>query len=218
MGRQLANGIATKFVVVKRKDYINFDFKKEQDKILNHLNQYIDISSYDIETCDDGLVFSIKKDFFNKHIHELLKEIEPLTSSDIYFLFNLYDEKYRNIDINSDNFNNENYPLELKFCDENYQFKDNYQKQRLENKFFIENDDNMIIEEDVFITSNYWPFVENKELLDKLKIYTSVIMLWIDWSKIDMESETHLLLILNTLKNKYYKNPLARDLIYFIEG
>lgn len=218
MGRSLANGIATKLVIVKKKDYINFDFKKEQDKILNHSNQYIDVSSYDIKTCDDELVLCIKKDFFYKHIHSLLKEIEPLTNPDVYFLFNLYGDDYKNIDINSDKFNNTNYPLELKFCDQNYQFKDNYERHCLENKFYVDNKDNKIIENDVFITSNYWLFRDNKELRDKLEIYTSVIMLWIDWSKIDIESETHLLLILNTLKNKYYKNPLARDLVYFIEG
>lgn len=200
MGRYLANGIPTRISVFLKKG------KKidENDliKIKNDLLNYVDLSMYELNEYEDGYAFHLKTEVFNKNIYELIKEINELTPCYSYFIFNLFDDC--DINVLSDEFNKDNYKIELIKSSNNLEY-------------FVQNtNSNNSIGETLSYPYQFW--VLTSEIEDKYYVDMKFIMLWTDFSKFNGEDETEMLRILNNMKSSYYKNPLSKSLIYFIAG
>lgn len=205
MGRNLANGIMSKFYVIKKERWYsdkNFSIEKEFKAILEDLDKVIDTSLYELTSKEeDCYEFSLKLDVFNKNIHSFIGELSSLTYPNTNMFYNLKSiMKTKKIDFKSKDFK-EAYPLA---CILN---KDG--------NYIIEgNDEDEIIESGLFFPL-YW-MVNDGHLSDNIEIRVRVIPLWIDFSKYDGEDSTEMLRIMNHMKLKYYNNELAKALIYFV--
>jgi hypothetical protein len=209
MGRYLANGIPTTISVVLERGYEVE--KNDLTEIKKDLSKYVDLSMYELVKYDNGYEFELKKEVFNKHIHELIKELEPLTSCRSYFMFNLLD-KY-DINVLSDEFNKDNYKIELSKYGDNPEYeKENYIR---ENAYYIRCQKGHISEASSY-PYQFWAL--SSEIRKKYYVDMSFIMLWMDYNKYNGEDETPMLKVLNSMKSSYYKNPLSKSLIYFIAG
>jgi hypothetical protein len=209
MGRYLSNGIPTKIRVIL-KSYNKIE-KNDLTEIKKDLSKYVDLSKYELVECENGYIFEFKKEVFNKHICELIKELEPLTSCRSYFMYKLLD-KY-DINVLSDEFNKDNYKIELcKYGDNPEYEKENYIS---ENEYYVRCQNNHIGETGNF-PYQYW--VLSREIRKKYYIDMSFIMLWSDYNKFSGEDSTPMLEVLNSMKSSYYKSPLSKSLIYFMAG
>ena len=56
------------------------------------------------------------------------------------------------------------------------------------------------------------------ELLRNVDISASYIELWIDENKIDGEDESKIIQLLNIFSRNYFKNPLGKDIHFYIFG
>lgn len=214
MSRFLANGIPTTIVIYNKNGYEKEYLTKNKSKILNELNKMIDITKYDCIEEENSLVLEINRNFFNKNIHELIKEMHPIMDCHHYFLFNLFDKK--NIDY--ENFNNNTYKIELEKHDENFEYKNEYEKRILTNNYFIRNDNEPMTETLPFYSSEEWLFKENNELAQNTSVQTYFIMIWFDANHLTSEDETMLLYLLNKFSRNQFKNELAKNSLFFIEG
>lgn len=207
MGRYLANGIPTKICVFLRKNQVTL--KDDLNEIKIDLSKYVDLSMYETIVYDDAFEFKLKKEIFNKNIHELIKEIDPITPCDSYLFCNLfYNQK---IDVLSDEFNKikielNKYGDDLEFENQNYITEDEY---------YIKSKDSYIKEANSF-PYQFW--VLDNDVRKRYYVNMDFIMLWLDYDKYDGEDETQMLRILNNMKTSYYKSVLSKSLVYFIRG
>lgn len=211
MGRYLANGIAATISIYSKTEMEECDIKPIKEK----LSKYINLDLYDMKKYNDGLSFKLKLDVFNNNIHKTIKEISDLTSCEDYLLYNLF-ENYNEIDIYSDDFCQEKYPIELK----------RYVKTS-ERNFYLDDGDYYIGTEDDprirtiynFYGEQYW-LPKSESLKGRYKIQVGFILLWSDYDKYDGEDETKMLKILNTMKKSYYSscNELTQNITYFVSG
>ncbi len=203
MGRFLANGVMTRFEIAKKDTSYSdekFNLEKEMNNILKEINKTIDTSLYEITSKSKGhWIFSLKPEIFNKNIHDLIRELCPLTCPNVNSFIYIYREiKEKKIDIQSKKFE-ENYPINCKVDSEgNYYVKVNEEEQ-------AEN-----------FTTLYW-ILNDRRLFYNVKIGSTVILLWSDEDKYIGEDETWMLKIINNMKTKYYNSLLSKALIYLVE-
>ena len=204
MGRYFANGVATTIIIRNKKSSIfeKIDLKLNKKRILNQINKYLSIKDYRISFDKDIILLRIKKDIFNKNIHSLLKEIDSLTDCNDYLSHYLFNKK---INVNSCDFNPDNYKIIL-------------QKSKEDGSYYI--NAHNIITEDMCgaYTCNSWIFWDDYKLRNTLRADIGAILLWFDSEKYIGEDESKILSILNTLKTRYYKTPLSKDMIFYISG
>lgn len=202
MGRYLATGIMTRFSIIGRKRmFYDKDFKleKEIDNILNDINKIIDPSLYKLTNKDDECYeFSLKPDIFDNNIHELIREISPLTYPNVDFFADFYNEKEN---LNNNDFI-KNYPFACKV--------------NSKGEYCIEINGEEIKEDYPFYPL-YW-IINDERLFYNVEIRAATILLWIDQDKYDGEDETEMLRIINNMKTKYYNSVLSKALIYYITG
>lgn len=206
MGRYLACGIAINIIVKLRKEDDKID-ESDLENIKKHMNNFISMDNYEIDTYDDGFSFTIKKDFLEKNIHDIIREVSNLIYFDLSYLF---DEEYNNkeIDVFSKDFNQENYPIILE-----EEKSDNFVDVVLKTKYH-NFDDFPCYDEP------YWLYDDSNLFgyRNKYKIRLNPAAIWIDLAKYSGEDETSLLSILNKMKKVYFKNPLSENLIFYIFG
>ena len=127
MGQSLALGITTKITIRKKKGYEEEDI----NYALKDLKKIINIDDYEIKyKGEDGILLKLKEEIFNNNIHDFLKEIDQLTSSRYYFIDCLMENEAKTIKFDK-NFNKENYPIKLKWYDENDEYQSEYEKKRI---------------------------------------------------------------------------------------
>ena len=208
MGTYLANGIAIRITITG-------EIENKKEEILNQLRNFIDIDSFTIYEENHYIILDIDKEFFNENIHNCLKEISSMFGTDFFEFYNNKNNSLSNQIINDKNFNKKNYPIKL----EKYQTLNN--KSRLLDKFYIKMNPCSLIHNQVKhyspFNGNYWITLGNNHL-ENVRIKITLVANWIDFVKYYGEDPTWNLYILNTMKMTYYKNPLSKNLIYFILG
>ncbi len=208
MGTYLANGIAIRITITG-------EIKNKKEEILNQLKNFIDIDSYTIYEESHYIILDIDREFFNENIHNCLKEISSMLGTDFFEFYNNKDNSISNQIIFDKTFNKKNYPIKL----EKYQTLNN--KSKLLEKFYIKMNPCNLIHNQVKhyspFNGNYWITLGNNNL-ENVRIKITLVANWIDFVKYYGEDPTWNLYILNTMKMTYYKNPLSKNLIYFILG
>ena len=197
MGRNLSGGILTRISIRKatgwRSDN-NFDLKKEFDKVLDDISKFIDISKYDISEYNGVYNLSLNVDFINENIYDLLVEMNQVNDRisfvDLdYDVSSISDEYVKNHPITCC-VEEDNYVLKYDGCENNeYQL--------------------------------YFPFywiMSNEKLFYNVDVYGSVIPIWFDIGKFSHEDETFILMMMNTMKTKYFKSELSKCLIFEVIG
>lgn len=206
MGRFLACGIAVRFTVIRNSKVEDKD-NNDLNDIKNRLNEFFSIDNYEVDdkTYSDAFLFTIKKDYLEKNIHGVIREL-----SNLYYLWidDIFGVENGKIDLNSKDFCQEKYPLELKIIDD-------YGEEKLR----------VVSKEDYL--NDMEPFYEPAWLYERnsifgwdekyrLRILPAAI--WIDLNKYSGEDESSILFTLNSMKNSYFKNPLSENLFYYIFG
>ena len=215
MGRNMMNGIATRIEIQKRNPVVNYDIIKNKNMILKEINKFVNVENYNCTQNENGdLTLEIKMEFFNDNIHDLIKETRKIMKCENILLDNMFDKK----EIDYKKFNNVNYPLQLKKYDENYKYAYARQKEELLGTYYLESNIDKFQETGSWFPSNYWLFQENKDMFYNLTVQIFHIPLWIDIGKIIMEDESFLLHLINRISRNHFKNPLSKDILFFIGG
>lgn len=160
----------------------------EKDKVLNELSNYIDVNTYNIKEIDDGneIELSIKEDFINNNINDFLQEIKPLGHKMCSVLYT---------DVQDD----------TSTVFEPY-----------ENGHILKvGTDELIERAETLEFDNYW-FFNKRYLIEEYSLFFKSITLWVEDSKISGEDFGEMLRIINKIKTNYFKNPLGKDLIFYI--
>ncbi len=186
MGRFFSYGIATR-ITVTRKDE---NKKVEKDKIFKQLGNYINVDTYNVTENNNEIVLSIKEDFVNDNINKFLQEIMPLGQ----FYCSMLEKKV------NDN-TKTSYEINTYEKDKSHVLK--------------VGTDRLYEAAQALSFDNNWVFNENYFIYE-YSVFIELITLWIDACKVDGEDVSELLRITNTLKANYFKNPLGKDLIFFI--
>lgn len=199
MGCYLAAAIATKIEIYnKQKEKVDI---KDLEIIRKHLCRYFNLDFYELTNNkeDNSIVLKIKKDMLENNIHDCLKNFSQLIKPTIL----------RDLDLNNiEDFNQENYPITYE-----------YQESIVENRY------GLCYEESIFPPATqfgdpFWLYWDC-DLLgynEKYRIWITAENIWIDYNKFASEDETALLFIMNNMKNLYFKNPLAKNIFFYIDG
>jgi len=205
MGTYVANGLVIGISVYCEKD--EKKDKNDLEKIKKHLSKYFCLEYYDVsEKNDNSFDFTIKKEMLEADIHDCLRDFNRLIKNNFSFPLKDYKDK---IDFKSVKFNQENYPIKLELVDK-------YDEKELEMSF---------MDEAIFHTGSsfgepYWIY-KDSDLFGyryKYHVYFDIKTIWSDFNKISIENEHILLYCLNKMKNKFFKNKLAKNTIFYIEG
>ena len=157
----------------------------------------------DLDKYENAFCFNIKKEFLEENIHDSIRDFSRLIKLN---LENVFDKE--NIDYNSKEFNQENYPLRLEWEEE-------YNRKKLE----IVGKEGKLYQASPF-GAPYWLYW-NCDLLGyrgKYRIWLEIRTIWYDQSKISTEDETGLLYCMNKMKKEYFKHPLSQSTVFFIDG
>lgn len=203
MGQYISNGIVIGIeVYAKKNEKRNI---KDLEIIKEHLNKFFCLDYYDIDLEKDetAFYFNIKKEMLEKNIHDCIRDFSRLKKPN---LENVFGKK--KIDYNSKKFNQENYPLRLEWMEE-------HSGKRLE-----------IVGKYGELNSSftydypYWLYwdCDLLEFEGKYKVWLTIKVIWYDESKISMEDGTCLLYFMNKMKKEYFKNSLAQNTVFFIDG
>lgn len=226
MARFLSNGILTSISIQSKKRGIEYDIVGNKDKILEELNKFIDTSKYKVHVREDNRLFlEVKEDFCNEHLHELMKEISPVTDCNSFIIENLFRDEYPELydynifserpKMNYENFNSKTYEMKMithgETCDCE---KDSDECPK--GTMSIKSKTGEIFEEPTWGSSEGWLFKENKELSENVMVFTCFILFWLDPNHIEIEDESNTLYLLNKFSRNEFQNPLAKTLIFYI--
>lgn len=216
MGRYFANGIAAKIVVYSKNGEKDIN---DLDKIKKHLSRYFNMDSYDVDISDEqSFSFRINADFFKNNIYDCCRELEKVTRFYDSGLFDVSDslvEEYQEMGISKiiskkpKLFSEKNFPLNVEFRDDDLYYVGATINDYNGGKFGYGLD-----------MEEYWLYW-NCDILGykgKYRINLYIILLGLDYNKFYSEDETYLLYVVNNIKNSYYKNPLSKNNIFYIEG
>lgn len=202
MGRYLAAGLPTRITIKNRKDIFtnnSINITKDKDIILEKINQYIDLSFYELKNINDTIYLELNIEKANKHLKELLEEINPIMNLNSYLYYNLSDEdieeslKSNSITIKNEKANNE----------EKYYLKGN-------------NQNDYIKEEYICLNGAPWLFDLESNLFRYIYISMKSLHLWINFDKFFSEDESTILMILNKFSKSYFKSNLSKAIIFYI--
>lgn len=225
MARFLSNGILTSISIQSKKRCPEYDIIKAKDEILKELNKYIDTSKYEIyEREDNRLYLEVKEEFCNEHLHDLMKELSPVTECD-FVIENLFRDEYPELykpdfllripKMNYENFNSQTYQMKIIKHGETCNCEkdsDNCHKGKLS----IKSKTGEVFEELTWGSSEGWLFKENEKLSENVTVFTCFILFWLDPNHIEIEDESNTLYLLNKFSRNEFQNPLAKTLIFFI--
>lgn len=216
MGRYVALGIACEIQFRKSIYTKPEEFALIRKDLKNNIEKYINANDYYITEEDDSIYYRIKEEVINNNIHNLLKEIEQLFDMND-FEYHISEGKH-DIKVSDENFNKDNYPLEFKLLDENYKYEGEYDKKTNCNTYRFVTPHCKIETDFPFFRENDWMLYGKGDLFDDTSGDVGYLNIWRDIDKIDGEDETMIIYILNTLLMKYFQNPLAKDLQFYISG
>lgn len=217
MGRYIACGIACGLYIQKKRSTSMETFNKLKNDINKNISNIINLDDYESNEYEEELCFRIKENFVNNNIYDFIKEINNVLNIKSYFLYNLF-SRNKTIDVNSEDFNNQNYKMEFHYFDDNYNYQREGQKEVLKNKYAIISNDDYLLETMPFYTENNWIFSGQSDIIENVNIHTIYLMVWIDTNKIYGEDLTSALNLLNIFSRNYFKNPLGKDVHFFIDG
>lgn len=217
MGRYIACGIACGLYIQKKRSTSMETFNKLKNDINKNISNIINLDDYESNEYEEELCFQIKENFVNNNIYDFIKEINNVLNIKSYFLYNLF-SRNKTIDVNSEDFNNQNYKMEFHYFDDNYNYQRGGQKEVLKNKYAIISNDDYLLETMPFYTENNWIFSGQSDIIENVNIHTIYLMVWIDTNKIYGEDLTSALNLLNIFSRNYFKNPLGKDVHFFIDG
>lgn len=206
MGQFLACGVAVQFIVFRNSKTEGKDIN-DLINIKNRLKKYFSIDNYEVDdkSYNNLFLFSIKKDYLERNIHGVIRELSNLYELSIEDVFG---KEYGKLDFSSKDFCQEKYPLKLKNMN-------NYGKKRLQ----VVGTGNCLNDMEQF-SEPAWLYERNSIFGwgEKYRLRIIPAAIWIDCDKWCGEDETNMLLTLNTMKISYFKNPLSKNLFYYIFG
>lgn len=200
MGRYLGASIPTRLLIKKAKNsFTKIDVIKDQEKIIDKINEYIDLSFYYITYGEDYIYLRLNEKKTNEYLKELLKEINPIMGMDRYLFFNLYRD--------------ENTKEEFKF--DNTHIK--YIETEDDSNYFISGDNDKYMLKEVYtcLDGAPWLFDFKDEFYD-LRTSMQAINIWINFEKFFSEDENVLLMLMNKFAKTYFKSKLSRIMIFNI--
>lgn len=207
MGRFVAMGVLAEIRMEKYKDCSNYDFKKDERKILELLSRYVDTDRYEVIISEDSMVLRINEDYFNQNIHDLLEEVFRFIGFNGCFFDDLPHEK--SIDILND-FNQERYPINLiRHYDE---YSDN-------EKIFIKSmDDDAYRLYEPYPSDKWLVYGGEDDFYENFRFKNELVILWEAVDKISAEDEVLINIMLNKMKTNYFTSPLSKNMIFTIIG
>jgi len=197
MGKYLACGIATRIYVEKDK-YSSIYMESNIEKIKRDLNKKVNLDNYNCIETEKGLVFEINPQFVTDNINELIREIHPVINCKEYF----FEQLFRFQEINIEDFDKERYPLKLTVDNNHYSLINSKNNSYISEFYAYEN-------------SECW-MLENEFLIQNLQINISYIPIWMEFNKYAGEDETNMLYFLNYFSRDKFKNPLFKDILFFL--
>lgn len=200
MGRYLGASIPTRLLIKKAKNsFTKIDVIKDQEKIIDKINEYIDLSFYYITYGEDYIYLRLNEKKTNEYLKELLKEINPIMGMDRYLFFNLYRD--------------ENTKEEFKF--DNTHIK--YIETEDDSNYFISGDNDKYMLKEVYtcLDGAPWLFDFKDEFYD-LRTSMQAINIWINFEKFFSEDENVLLMLMNKFAKTYFKSKLSKVMIFNI--
>ena len=200
MGRYLGASIPTRLLIKKTKNYFTkIDVIKDQEKILKQINEYIDLSFYNIDYGEDYIYLRLNEMKTNEYLKELLEEINPIMKMKGYLFFNLYRD--------------ENTKEEFKFDNTHIE----YIKTEDDSFYYIVGDDEKykLREKYACLDGARWLFDFKDEFYD-LRVSMQVINIWINFEKFFSEDESVLLRLMNKFAKSYFKSKLSKVMIFNI--
>lgn len=193
----MSGGILTRISICKSNSWRSnkdFDLKKEINGIIDDIGNFVDISKYDVLECDDGYELNLNVEFINDNIYDLLVEMNKINDR-INFV---------SLDYDVSSINNEfikEHPITCFVERDIYHLDyDGYKK----NDFQI-------------YRPLYW-ILSNREYFHNVEVYGSIIPIWYDVDKFFHEDESFILIMMNTMKTKYFKSDLSKCLIFEVLG
>lgn len=200
MGRYLGASIPTKLVIRKRKDsFSKIDIIKEQDKIYDKLNQYIDLTFYYVAYGEDEIYFKLNEEKANKYLKELLEEINSIMNLDNYLFYNLYREE----------------DIEEQFKFDNTTIK--VAKDDNDSVYYLTNDKDDKYLGEVYACFDGAPWLfDLEDDFSGIRATMKVVTLWINFEKFFSEDESKLLQLMNKFAKSYFKSKLSRVMIFHI--
>jgi hypothetical protein len=216
VGRYLAYGIATRISISKKKGSSK-SFEENKQKLIDAVSRYINIEDYNITYEENSMTLEIKEENANKHLHSMIREVNPLLRTDECIL----DYFFHNEDVNLEEFTNEKYPLEIHKMNENDEYEHEYDKHDHLNRYVMRNEHKTNYESYFY---NYdepeqwlldcYPY----EYIEHFYISISYIEVWRDFYKFAGESAFMYLKLLNKFRKGYFKNPLCNDMLFYMYG
>lgn len=200
MGRYLGASIPTRLLIKKAKNsFTKIDVIRDQEKIIDKINEYIDLSFYYITYGEDYIYLRLNEKKTNEYLKELLKEINPIMGMDRYLFFNLYRD--------------ENTKEEFKF--DNTHIK--YIETEDDSNYFISGDNDKYMLKEVYtcLDGAPWLFDFKDEFYD-LRTSMQAINIWINFEKFFSEDENVLLMLMNKFAKTYFKSKLSKIMIFNI--
>lgn len=198
MGRYLGASIPTRLLIKKAKNsFTKIDVIKDQEKIIDKINEYIDLSFYYITYGEDYIYLRLNEKKTNEYLKELLKEINPIMGMDRYLFFNLYRD--------------ENTKEEFKF--DNTHIK--YIETEDDSNYFISGDNDKYMLKEVYtcLDGAPWLFDFKDEFYD-LRTSMQAINIWINFENFFSEDENVLLMLMNKFAKTYFKSKLSKIMIF----
>ena len=167
MGRYIACGIACGLYIQKKRSTSMETFNKLKNDINKNISNIINLDDYESNEYEEELCFQIKENFVNNNIYDFIKEINNVLNIKSYFLYNLF-SRNKTIDVNSEDFNNQNYKMEFHYFDDNYNYQREGQKEVLKNKYAIISNDDYLLETMPFYTENNWIFSGQSDIIENV--------------------------------------------------
>ena len=210
MGRYLGVGLASKIYITKRREN-SYSIEDNYDNILKKISETLDLDIYDVEYKDDVIQLTIKKDFVNDNLKELILELDkavPVVDDLIYIV---YGDEYRNKTIDD---------VDISFCkyDDKYSYEYERQKEDLIESFYFKINNKDYRFYDVPFQTSDFLFFKEYQMNHNLIVYLEVNSLWEEQFKFLSETDYYILHALNSLKMMGLKNKLKGGIVFTIFG
>lgn len=191
MSKTLRIGIITTIIVKKNNLWQTkkFEIKQIKEKILHVVECIVEPHFYNYYEYEDGCLLRLKKEYFDKNIIDLIEELDTLVPTKRFINYQI-----NQTIIDKEEFYQQGFDLNLnEFKDNEWHDKRYYTSWNQEKRGYC----NLV------------------NIITEVSIYPSLICLWNSDIELEDESINRLLSIFNTMKSKYFKNPLSKSLIFY---